>query len=345
MSRSEIQAAAFGEIPDRLWVPVLTHYDDTVRPMKINPPRIEAHIRAIRPFVHQFMLAGSTGDGWELTEDQYHEWLAFAAETTVFDADCKILIGALRPTTHEVIAFAKAAEHRLPDLGRPGSRFVGLAVCPPIDPHADQHRIIDHYEQVLATTRSPMAVYQLPQVTQCTIQPATLQKLARNHDRIVMFKDSSGQDVVADANVDLLGVILVRGAEGDYVEALKPFGPYDGWLLSTANVFADRLRTMLNQIDGGAAPAAKNRSAELSEAVSRMFAEVGSLPSGNAFANANRALDHLLACGDAWRNVATPVLPNTMPMEANLIEAIQRAVAPMAPIPPQGYLTHQGWTL
>ncbi len=345
MSRSEIQSAAFGDTRDRLWVPLLTHYDDTVRPMKLNRQRSEAHIRAIRPFVRQFMLAGSTGDGWELSEAQYHELLLLARETDAFDDDCRILIGALRPTTQEVIAFAKAAEDTLPNLGRPGSRFTGLAVCPPIDEHAGQNTIIEHYEQVLEATHSPLAVYQLPQVTNCTIQPETLQELARRHDRIIMFKDSSGQDMIAQAGIDLLGVILVRGAEGDYVEALKPIGPYDGWLLSAANVFAEQLRALLGRIEAGGAKGAKNDSAELSETVRRLFAEVGSLPSGNAFANANRAMDHLLACGTAWREIALPTLPNGMPMESDLIAAVERAVSQRISIPQQGYLDRQGWTL
>lgn len=345
MSRSEIQAAVFGDVPDRLWVPLLTHYDDTVRPMKMDVRRTEAHVRAIRPFVHQFMLAGSTGDGWELNDEQYGELLAFAGETDVFDDGCRVLIAALRPTTDQVIAFANSAEEALPDMGQPGSRFAGLAVCPPIDEHAGQQTIIDHYDQVLAHTHSPLAVYQLPQVTQCTIQPETLQELARKYDRIVMFKDSSGQDLIAKAGIDLLGVILVRGAEGDYVEALKPVGPYDGWLLSTANVFAKQLRMLLEKTEEAGAGVTRNQSAELSEMVRRMFAEVGSLPSGNAFANANRAMDHLLACGAIWREMALPVLPNGIPMEADLIAAIERQIGQLMAIPQQGYLSQQGWTL
>jgi hypothetical protein len=40
------------------------------------------------------------------------------------------------------------------------------------------------------------------------------------------------------AGAGLGDVLLVRGAEGGYVEALRPTGPYDAWLLSTGTCSA-----------------------------------------------------------------------------------------------------------
>ena len=51
--------------PDRLWVPLLTHYRRTAAAVEADPDRIGAHVAFIRPSVRQFLIAGSTGDGWD----------------------------------------------------------------------------------------------------------------------------------------------------------------------------------------------------------------------------------------------------------------------------------------
>ncbi|HYJ18186.1 MAG TPA: hypothetical protein VEW72_03345 [Burkholderiales bacterium] len=55
---------------DRLWVPLLTHYRRQGQAVEIDPDRIAAHVSYIRPWVRQFLLAGSTGDGWEMSLEQ-----------------------------------------------------------------------------------------------------------------------------------------------------------------------------------------------------------------------------------------------------------------------------------
>lgn len=320
---------------DRLWVPLLSHYRQGEGGVTIDMERVAAHVGAIRPDVGQFLLAGSTGDGWEFGWDTMREIVDLSRRSDLFDGT-RVLFGALRPTTDEVVAWAKAIEDDIRTHGCPAGSYEGLAVCPPVDPDADQATILEHYQRILAATESPIAVYQLPQVTGCSIEPDTMRLLARE-DRVSMFKDTSGTDTIATAGVD--GVLLVRGAEGGYVDALKPHGPYDGWLLSTGNAFGAPLRRMLELIERGEIDRAKRLSGIVTSVVEALFAEAANVPFGNPFSNANRAADHLWAYGSTWRDRDAPLTASGNRLPQELLEAAQDLIGLFPALPNRGYLT------
>jgi 4-hydroxy-tetrahydrodipicolinate synthase len=277
------------DITDPLLAPVLTHY----RPDgSVDADRMLAHLASLGPDVRQIMLAGSTGDGWELDDARFEALLDLAGALP----DTRLLFGALRRTTDAVIDRIARVEARVAASPALRVRFEGVAVCPPVESDADQDRIVGHFEAVLAATRCPIAVYQLPQVTGCRIAPATLATLAAS-PRVVMFKDSSGEDTVAAAGLDYAGVVLVRGAEGGYLDALRPAGPYHGWLLSTGNALAAPLKRIHALREAGDRKEAAALSGQVSGVVAALFAASADEGGANAFSNANRAMDHLRAHG------------------------------------------------
>jgi dihydrodipicolinate synthase/N-acetylneuraminate lyase len=286
--------------------------------------------------VRQFLLAGSTGDGWELSTRQLLDLARLSRDAGVFNRDARVLFGLLRGTTDEVIEWAEALEQNFLDEGMPVAEFAGYAVCPPVDARAGQDTIRRHYERVLAATTRPIAVYELPQVTGCSIAPATLRALASD-PRIILFKDTSGIDAVAAAGaVD--GVVMLRGAEGGYAQALKPAGAYDGWLLSTANVFGREFRRILRLRDAGQADAARDLSDTLSRQVAALFEAAGALPFGNAFSNANRAGDHILAWGAAWPSAPPPLTVSGHPLPRELLAVAAHSLALHPGMPERGYM-------
>lgn len=323
------------ETTDRLWVPLLSHFRADGAGTSLDPDRMAAHVESLRPTVRQFLLAGSTGDGWVMSDRDFFATVAFSRRAELFEG-ASVLYGILRATTEDVVARARALEADLAANGGPAAAYRGLAVCPPVDPEATQGRILDHYRRVLATTTSDVAVYQLPQVTGCTIDPETFAILAEE-PRVTMFKDTSGTDTVANA-VGGDAVVWLRGAEGGYVEALKPVGPYDGWLLSTGNAFAPALRRILALADGGDPGRAQRISAVLTAGVQALFAAASSLPFGNAFSNANRAADHLRAYGQGWREAPAPVTQSGDVLPAAFLEEATDIVGALVPLPEHGYL-------
>lgn len=320
---------------DALWVPLLTHFRESERGLAIDAGRMSAQIRAMQPDVRQFLLAGSTGDGWELDLDQFRDLIKLARRADVFKGT-RILFGILRPTTEEVIARAQVLERSLQADGALAAMYVGLTICPPVDAGASQATILAHYRAVLAATTSRLAVYQLPQVTGCSIEPATMQALAAD-PRVIMFKDTSGTDTVAAAG-PFPGVLMVRGAEGGYLEALHPDGQYDGWLLSSANVFGHALRRILDLRASGDLTGARALSQMVTTVVNALFAAARDTPFGNPFSNANRAADHILAIGKGWREVAAPLAASGNALPTELLAAAAEILGALPTISGAGYV-------
>jgi dihydrodipicolinate synthase/N-acetylneuraminate lyase len=312
----------------------LTHYRRQGQAVEIDPDRIAAHVSFIRPWVRQFLLAGSTGDGWEMSLEQLLVLVRLTGRPDLFQGT-RFLVGALRPTTEGVIEWARAVESTLGDMKTPAGEYCGLAVCPPVDADASQSDIIRHYERVLAETRSEIAVYQLPQVTHCSIEPETMRTLAAN-PRVTMFKDTSGKDAVALSG--FTGPRLVRGAEGDYVDMLQPTGLYQGWLLSTGNAFGSPLRRMLDLLEAGRREEAQAVSRVLTVAVNEMFAAAAKLPFGNPFSNANRAADHLWAYGAGWEKAPAPLAISGNELPRELLEAASDLIGRFPALPDRGYI-------
>lgn len=320
---------------DPLWVPLLSHYTPDGG---IDTPRMSAHLRSLAPHVRQIMLAGSTGDGWEMDDDRFEALLDFA--TGELAEDTQILLGALRPSTAEVIARIQHVERRLADSAALRGRFRGIVVCPPVDDGAEQDQIAAHYADVLAATRSDIAAYQLPQVTGCRMAPETLVRIAAN-PRITMLKDSSGEDVIAKSGQDFGTVQMVRGAEGGYIDALAPRGPYHGWLLSTGNALAAPLRHILELEREGKTDDARAQSSALSDVVAQVFDAAAQESGANAFSNANRAMDHLRAYGARWQKAPPPRKLNGELLSRELLDRVSDVAGTILDVGSEGYI-HKG---
>src|SRR5215831_10739407 len=91
-NRSQFLARLFPEGIPKLWCPALTHYDQDG---KIDRPRIEALLRHMSAHVHGFLIPGSTGDGWELSDAEVRELLEIAVEQA-HELRLHLLIGALK---------------------------------------------------------------------------------------------------------------------------------------------------------------------------------------------------------------------------------------------------------
>ncbi len=350
MRRDEILGAVLPAVGLNLWAPILTPYAPADGGgADVDAVRMERHAASLIGAVTRFMLGGTTGDGWELSDGQFQQLLDLAAAGVPGGPVAHRLIALLRPdaaSVVELVGRVHAAAGTDPGAGLRKNvdrcrelGLVGLCVCPPVDPAASQDDIVAHYGEIAAAARLPLAVYQLPQITGCAIAPDTFARLVAEHEEIILFKDSSGGDDVAASDPAPGGPQLVRGAEDGYAEALRPLGgPYDGLLLSTANVFAPALRRLMASARDEDGPGARRLSRMLADLVARLFAAGGGEPPGNPFANVNRAVDHLMAHGSAWREAGTPLLWDGSRLPAEYIEARAAVLAPLGLLPDRGYL-------
>ena len=340
--REALSKKLFPEGIPRLWCPLLTHYDGNG---KVDLPRMRAHFAHVAPWVAGFLIPGTTGDGWEMDDGETETVVRFALEEAS-NHDSRILLGALRHGTEDVLALMDRL-FRLLESG-PGekdplavltkSRVSGFTVCAPKGKDLDQETILRSLFSI-ADRGYPLALYQLPQVTENEIHPDTFDRLCLTFANIIFFKDSSGGDRIAAAARHREGIFLVRGAEGGYSQWLtEAGGPYDGFLLSTANCFAAELSAIIDATGRGDMLSAL----ELSEIVTGVFEEVsglvGGLPVGNAFTNANKAMDHFFALGPEASTDQGPMLHGGVRIPAEALEKTRESLNRFGLMPETGYL-------
>jgi len=342
-----------------LWCPPITHYGENGA---VDIERSQTHLARIIPHASCLLIPGSTGDGWEMDAAETDALLR-SLLPLVGDLGGKVLIGALDPDAARAgqamegrmnLALETAgAEFGFGELrGEPEKAAVacaaagiaGFAVCAPAGEGRSQEEIEDALSAILALGL-PTALYQLPQVTKNEISPATFARLAARWPNLYLLKDTSGLDHIALAGIERAGVFFVRGMEGDFSRWISRSGTcegaeaerrYDGLLLSSANVFAAELADTIRLARSGEEEKAASLSGRISRVVNPVLAEAAGLPYGNAFSNANRALDWVMAYGQTSGRVSASsdeqrtIAPRTHSGEklpASLIEFAAAALA------------------
>jgi dihydrodipicolinate synthase/N-acetylneuraminate lyase len=342
MKRINLIQAIFPDGIPRLWCPLLTHYKDD---RSIDFDRMESHLAYISPWVKGFLIPGSTGDGWELTEEETLKVAEFAVAHTR-NKDIHLLIGLLRPDAEGVKKTLLAMKGRnvFHLLEKQGAdpvisphHICGITICPPHGKALSQVEIDSGLSEILDMAL-PTALYQLPQVTENETAPETFARLTEKYSNLIFFKDSSGNDRIASSSVDKGGVFLVRGAEGDYARWLKEAGgPYDGFLLSTANSFPRELRSVIENLEKGDFKAAGETSGRISTVIEKIFAIVQPLTHGNAFTNANKAIDHFFAYGPNAASRPGPLLHAGVRLPQEILSATGKVLESQGFLPKKGY--------
>jgi len=340
--RKAIMSRLFPEGIPRLWCPPLTHYDGAGR---IDLPRMSAHLAHMSRRVKGYLVPGTTGDGWELNDAEGEELLRFAV-AEARKSGLALLAGVLKPDAEAMvrqidrtIALARTIIGKK-EIGDclAAARIAAFTVCPPKGKALTQEDITAGLSVVL-DRGLPTALYQLPQVTENEVAPAVFEALAGKYPNLIFFKDTSGNDRVALSGVEKGGVFLTRGAEGGYAGWLKEGGrPYDGFLLSTANCFADRLAGIVEDAAKGDLRAAGEASDRVGAAFGRVFDLVLPIPQGNAFTNANKAIDHFFAFGPSAGSKEGPMLHAGVRIPRDIIAATGDVLGDLGLMPRKGYL-------
>ncbi len=183
-ARREIMSRLFPEGIPRLWCPLLTHYDEAVR---IDFDRMSAHLGHISRWVKGYLVPGTTGDGWELRDDEEEQLLRFAIARAQ-RSGLALLAGVLKPDAASMVkqidriaALAAAItgkEEAAEYLA--AARIAAFTVCPPKGNALTQDDIAAGLSAVL-DKGLPTALYQLPQVTENEVAPETFAGLVKKY--------------------------------------------------------------------------------------------------------------------------------------------------------------------
>jgi len=325
-----------------LWCPMITHYRAGGG---LDRARQAAHLRHLAPCVKGLLIPGSTGDGWEMDDAEIRELLDYILGESA-PLGLRVLIGVLKTDAAEarrcILETVSWLQSRAGTcdvdeaLARAG--VCGFTVCPPKGAELPQPQIHAALAGILALGL-PTALYQLPQVTQNEMTPDTVAALAARFPNFILFKDTSSADRVARSGAPLDGVFLVRGAEADYAKWPRAAGgPYDGFLLSTANCFGRELLSVIEDVNAGRAAGAGATSSKLTTVVNEVFRIVTGLPQGNAFANANKAMDHFFAHGNRAGHAPSPRLHGGSVLPPAVLDATRDVLMQHGWPPGRGYL-------
>ena len=338
--RAELVGRIFPLGIPSLWCPALTHYGEGGT---IDRVRMRAHLHSMQPWVRGFLIPGSTGEGWEMSDAEVRELLDVMIDE-IREVGGQVLVGILKTRAEDVL---RAIDSVLAWLrSRTGtsdsftalsqSAVCGFTVCPPSGSQLSQEEIRAALESVLSLG-VPFALYQLPQVTGNEMSAETLAALGERFPNFYLFKDTSGSDRVAASG--FRDAFLVRGAEGDYANHLAAGGGnYDGFLLSTANCFGHKLHSMIEHVRQGNRAGAEAFSKTLTSLTREVFEVAGAIGYGNAFTNANKAMDHFFAHGPDAGKVAPPRLHCGRRLPPELIDAAGAALRRHGLMPKMGYL-------
>lgn len=341
-SRADWLESLFPEGVPKLWCPALTHYTPEGA---IDATRIKAHLQSISVWVKGLLVPGSTGDGWELTSVESQRVLEIALEAAQ-DTGMRLLVGALRPKSEDALqtivstadTLLRANGEKVARMALASHRVCGFAICPPRGATLNQAEIEVELSRILELG-FPIALYQLPQVTQNEMSPELVSKLAAQFGNFLLFKDTSGLDTVALSGRDFRGVFLVRGMEGEYERWLKAAdGRYDGFLLCAANVFAEPLHRIIELLGADRRGEAGALSKRVSAVVLGTFALAENLPTGNVFANGGKALDHFFAHGPRALQVPSPRLHSGQTLPLELLRGTGELLTRYELMPGRGYL-------
>src|SRR4030095_7507490 len=180
-----------------LWCPLLTHYDDRGG---IDRSRIAAHLRHLSPHVNAFLIAGSTGDGWEM-DDRETRQLFDIALNEAQKLNLYLLLGAVKTEARAALNSIRETEgwiesrtaerDALRALAK--ARVCGFTHCGPRGQGTAEEETRRALRCVL-DAGLPTAIYQLPQVTQNEMSVESVAGLAKQYENFMLFKDTSGED-------------------------------------------------------------------------------------------------------------------------------------------------------
>jgi dihydrodipicolinate synthase/N-acetylneuraminate lyase len=328
----------------RLWSPPLTHY---AADGAMDLDRMRSHWRTIRQYAGGFLVPGTAGDGWELTDGETDAVIDFALDFAA-ETDTLILIGLLQPNADSACRLIARTLPRLlersglsdPWAAMKACRVYAFATCPPRGPGRSQEEMHAALAQVLGLDL-PTAIYHIPKVTQSELAPETALRLADEFPNFLFVKDSSGLDRLAPAlRAAHPGITLLRGAEGDYADWLTDVGgPYDGFLLGSTNACGRQVTEIISLIEQGKLPEARTASEKQTRIV-RAVADCvkGATDLGNNYTSANKILDHFMAWGSSALDHEAPMLHMGKRIPVELLEQVGQILDAAGLIPTDGYV-------
>lgn len=251
--------------------------------------------------INALVIAGTTGEGSTLSDQEHRELLAYAVERIGGRVPC------IAGTGSNDTAYAIDLTRYACEIG-----CDAMLVVTPYYNKATQKGLVAMYNAIADASTKPIIVYNVPSRTGVNIEPSTYVELAK-HPRIAAIKEANSNISKIVQAFSLVGdsLDIYSGNDDQIVPILSMGGK--GVISVLSNVIPRQTVEMCNRYYAGDVAGAAAMQCEYLSLVNALFCEVNPIPVKAAVA----------AMGFMEVNIRLPLTPMEPEHEANML-AIMR---------------------
>ena len=241
-----------------------------VTPMNANGVDYESFGRLIdwqiESGINALVIAGTTGEGSTLSDEEHREVLRFAYERIAGR------VPAVAGTGSNDTAYAIDLTKFACELG-----YEGMLVVTPYYNKATQKGLIQMFTAIADASTKPIILYNVPSRTGVNIEPATYAALA-DHPNIAAIKEASGNISKVVETAALVGDKLdIYSGNDDQIVPIMSVGG-QGVISVLSNVVPAETVEMCNRFFNGDVKGAAQLQFELLDLTHALFSEVNPIP-------------------------------------------------------------------
>lgn len=241
-----------------------------VTPMNAGGVDYEAFARLIEAQINggidALVVAGTTGEGPTLTDEEHREVLKFAVERTA--GRVPVIAG----TGSNDIAYAIDLTKYACEIGADA-----MLVVTPYYNKATQGGLIKSFTAIADASTKPIIMYNVPSRTGCNIKPETCAVLCE-HPNIVAIKEAGG-DISQVAKIAALtkGKLDIYSGNDDQIVPVLSLGG-KGVISVLSNLMPKETSEMCKDYFAGNTQKATEAQLEYMELINELFSEVNPIP-------------------------------------------------------------------
>jgi len=238
--------------------------------------------------IDALVIAGTTGEGSTLTDEEHREVLDYAVNRAA--GRVPMIAGTGSNDTAYAIDLTKFAC----EIG-----YDAMLVVTPYYNKATQKGLIKMYEAIADASTKPLVLYNVPSRTGVAIQPATYAALA-DHPMIAAIKEANGDISKIAETIALVGdkLDLYSGNDDQIVPILSLGGK--GVISVLSNVLPAETSQMVKKFMAGDVRGAAKMQLDYLEFINTLFCEVNPIP-------VKAAMHAMGYCSDDIRLPLTPM--------------------------------------
>ena len=216
--------------------------------------------------IDALVIAGTTGEGSTLTDEEHREVLAYAYKRAA--GRVPMIAGTGSNDTAYAIDLTKFAC----DIG-----YEAMLVVTPYYNKATQKGLIKMYEAIADASTKPLVLYNVPSRTGVAIQPATYAALAE-HPMIAAIKEANGDISKIAETIALVGdkLDLYSGNDDQIVPVLSLGGK--GVISVLSNLIPAETSQMVKKYLSGDVRGAAKMQLDYLALINTLFCEVNPIP-------------------------------------------------------------------